>query len=442
MIETIYSSDGDESGRTSKSQISFKMPKNIRQVGKSNTYRKIYVEDYVMTFIKQLPCGDFSKCKIAVLLGQCNVIENCRNIFISGAVEVHNTDISNDIVFTNDVWTAIYEDIKKFFVEAEIVGWYLGGPDYLLADEDKILKTHIDNFAGQDKILLTFDSLEKEEAFLSYENNKLCKQDGYYIYYEKNEEMQSYIIENKNPSSVEADYEDKVAKNIRTVIESKKGNEEESKNITKLMYAAGTLLAVIVLIVGAAMLRNYDQMRSMQNTLNYLSKNMEDFQSNFEDTDKSSENGEAEAAQSSKGDANSDMVQSSNEGADRAEDDNLHVEVVPGDVTPLPEEDSQSKDSDKDDKDGDTPISDKELAEDNKIETKPTKAAATPKPEKEESSKPAKKEINYYVVVEGDTLADISYKLYKTYTKVKTIMKLNDITDQDLIYAGQKLIVP
>ena len=47
------------------------------------------------------------------------------------------------------------------------------------------------------------------------------------------------------------------------------------------MYAAGTLLAVIVLVVGAAILNNYDQMKSMQDTLNYLSQNMEEVQSNF-----------------------------------------------------------------------------------------------------------------------------------------------------------------
>jgi nucleoid-associated protein YgaU len=50
--------------------------------------------------------------------------------------------------------------------------------------------------------------------------------------------------------------------------------------------------------------------------------------------------------------------------------------------------------------------------------------------------------VNYYIVVEGDSLAGISYKLYKTYTKVDKIMQLNNITNQDLIYVGQKLIVP
>ena len=93
-------------------------------------------------------------------------MDNCRNIFISGAVEVKDIDSAIEIAFPNDIWTNIYEEIKKYFVETEIVGWFLGGPGYLLEDKDKISKAHVDNFAGQDKTLLTFDNMEKEESFL------------------------------------------------------------------------------------------------------------------------------------------------------------------------------------------------------------------------------------------------------------------------------------
>ncbi|MDD3173858.1 MAG: LysM peptidoglycan-binding domain-containing protein [Herbinix sp.] len=458
MIETIYSNDNGEGDKSRQTGTSFKMPKNIRQVGKSNINKKIYVEDYVMTFIKQLAGGDYAGCSIAVLVGQCIKIENCRNIFISGAVEVNGIDTVNDIVFTNDTWTTIYEDIKKYFVETEIVGWFIGGPGYLLSEEEKILKTHVDNFAGQDKILLTYDNMEKEETFLSYENNRLCSQDGYYIYYEKNEEMQTYIIDHKKSQSSDEGYDDKISKDIRTVIQNKKPPEEDSKNITKLIYAAGTLLAVIVLIVGAAMLRNYDQMKSMQNTLNYLSKNMEEVQAIFADSDTTAETDTAaEKDTTSKKDASTEtstnsvtegqaaITQGALEDASVTEEGNLEVEVVSGNVKPLAEDKSQSDSEDS--KDSGT-VSDKELAEKATVTEAPakkdTKTSEVTKDtsQKKASSDTAKKEVNYYTVGTGDTLADISYKLYKTYTKVDRIMELNGIEDQDLIYVGQKLIVP
>jgi LysM repeat protein len=410
------------------------MPKNVRQIGKNNSFKKIYVEDYVMTYIKQLTGGDFSSCKFAVLVGQCIRLENCRNIFISGAVEVSDVDITADTIFSNDTWGKIYEEIKKYFVETEIVGWFIGGPGYLLEDKEKITKTHVDNFAGQDKTLLTFDNMEKEESFYSYDNNRLTKLEGYYIYYEKNEEMQSYMIENKEPLSSEVNYDDRVSREMRTVLQSKKPVVEESRGITRLMYAAGTLLAVIVLVVGAAILNNYDQMKSMQDTLNYLSQNMEEVQTIVaedrmtEAIDSHTSVVEGQASDLSEEEASTDHFDKSEDG-----EDSLDVEMVPGEVEPLEVEVKQeTEDQDTIDQDAEDQDTEETKAEDpEEDDSKQAKVS-----EKDE------KPVNYYIVVEGDTLAGISYKLYQTYTKQSKIMELNNIQDKDLIYVGQKLIVP
>lgn len=431
MIETIYSNESGEDGGNGKVPISFKMPKNIRQVGKSNSIKKIYVEDYVMTFIKQLAGGEYSGYKIAVLIGQSVRLESCRNIFVSGAIEVKDIDTSGEFTFSNDTWSAIYEDIKKYFVEAEIVGWFLGGPGYLLGDEEKIHKLHVDNFAGQDKVLLTFDNMEKEEAFFSYENNRLSKQEGYYIYYEKNEEMQNYMIEHKGEQSTEVDYDDKVSRDIRTVLQNKKPPEEDKKSITRLMYAAGTLLAVIILVVAATMLNNYDQMNKMQNKIDGLYENMVAIQSLFQDDD--------EVSQTS-AEVSDNMVDSEEDATD---DQSLNVEVVPGEVEPLDdasaEPDSQEGDDKKDDnKDNDNEnSSDEELANDAEDTTDASDQEAA-----DTEAASTQNEVKHYTVQTGDTLADISYKLYNTYTKVNKIMELNNLENQDLIYVGQKLIVP
>lgn len=437
MIETVYSNDNLEDNRAKRGQAAFRMPKNVRQIGKSNATKKIYVEDYVITYIKQLVGGDFSKCKVAVLVGQSIKIDNCRNIFISGALEVSEVDSVNDIVFTNDTWTKIYETIKKYFVDMEIVGWFLGGPGYLLEDKDKILKAHIDNFAGQDKTLLTYDNMEKEEAFLSFENNRLCKQDGFYVYYEKNDEMQTYMIDHKNAQSAEAEYDDRVSKEIRTKIQNKKPVQEDTKSINRLMYAAGTLLAVIVLVVGAAMLSNYDQMKNMQDTLNYLTQNMV----SSKDITDSMEQDTSSVTSNKMNDAGK-------------EEEGLQVDIMPGKVEPMLEGQDFEQPEEED------LISEEDLAEDTdevapaeEESKKPTQEPVKEQPSKNqeetsntqedtETTVEVQPEVKYYVVKEGDTLAGISFKLYNTYTKVTKIMELNNIENQDLIFVGQKLIVP
>jgi LysM repeat protein len=435
LIETIYSNENGDNEGTSRIQPAFKMPKNIRQIGKSNAAKKIYIEDYVMSYIRQLAGEDYVGCNLAVLVGQCVKLDNCRNIFISGAVKIKDMESTDDLVFTNETWTQIYEDIKKYFSELEIVGWFIGGPGYALSEEEKILKTHVDNFAGQDKVLLTYDSMEKEESFLCYENSRLCRQEGYYIYYEKNEEMQTYIIDHKSGESCEADYEDKVSKNIRAVIQDKQTEKEDNKSVTRLMYAAGTLLAIIVLIIGAAMLRNYDQMKNMQDTLNYLTKNMEEVQAIF------SENGKGDATEI--GDDQAVVTKGATDNNKASEEDGLDVEVMPGNVEPQAEdanrseEDSSATDADQNEDAQNVSDNDKGSTSDKELADGGRETSA-----KGSTKSSAETAVSYYIVKEGDTLAGISFNLYHTYTKVDKIMELNGITDQDVIYYGQKLIVP
>lgn len=421
MLEKIYSNENGDIGQANRLPPSFKMPKNVRQIGNNSSDKKIYVEDYVMTFIRQLAGDNYSSSKTAVLVGQYVRKENAGMIFISGALELEGFDLSTGDTFTNEVWTSIYENIKKYFVECEIVGWYLAGPSYLLEDHEKIRKTHLDNFAGQDKTLMTYDSMEREEAFWFYKDNKLAKQEGYYIYYDKNEDMQTYMIEHNNKGSQEAEYDDRVAKEIRAVLDNKKPEKKEkrksveSKGAPRLIYAAGTLLAVILLIAAAAMLDNYDQMKTMQDTLDSLAKN---YQLNYKESggiDNTLEAAVLENAQAREDTGEiSDPVESG-EGEDVGEE-SLDVEILPGDVSPIEED----------------PVSPSEKP-DKKVTDKPTN-----KPDES----PSENEKKYYTVSAGDTLAGISYKLYDSPNYITEIMRLNNIDDENYIYIGQKLIVP
>ena len=49
---------------------SLKLPKNIRQVGKPGEKMKIYVEDYVITYINQIARESAEQQCLAVLLGR------------------------------------------------------------------------------------------------------------------------------------------------------------------------------------------------------------------------------------------------------------------------------------------------------------------------------------------------------------------------------------
>ena len=424
MLEKVYSNENGDIGQGNRLPPSFKMPKNVRQIGNNSSDKKIYVEDYVMTFIRQLAGDNYSNSKTAVLVGQYIRMDNASMIFISGAIELEGFDLSTGDTFTNEVWTSIYENIKKYFVECEIVGWYLAGPSYLLKEQEKIRKIHVDNFAGRDKTLMTYDSMEREEAFWFYKDNKLAKQEGYYIYYDKNEDMQTYMIDHNNKGSQEADYDDRVSKEIRAVLDNKKPEKKdkiekianvEGKGAPRLVYVAGTLLAVILLIAAAAMLDNYDQMKTMQDTLDSLASN---YQLNYKEPANIENPLEAAVLENAQARDDTEETVDPFESGESEEvgGENLDVEILPGDVSPI--EEDPVKVSDKPDK---------------KVTDKPTS-----KPDKS----PGEKEKKYYTVSAGDTLAGISYKLYDSPNYISEIMSLNNIDDENYIYIGQKLIVP
>ena len=51
-------------------------------------------------------------------------------------------------------------------------------------------------------------------------------------------------------------------------------------------------------------------------------------------------------------------------------------------------------------------------------------------------------EDDYYVVQKGDTLDTISQKVYGDSSQAEAICKMNGLSDGNLIYIGQKLLLP
>ncbi|MFU0827694.1 MAG: LysM domain-containing protein [Lachnoclostridium sp.] len=443
--------------------VPVKMPKNLRQVGSVGSRSKvIYIEDYVMTYIRQLSDKEYSGCRVAVLLGYYVKTENSKNIFVKGAVEMTNTDFSNGIVLSDEGWTSVFENIKKYFGDTEIVGWSLIGPGFFIESDEKIRKVHMENFQGKDKILLKLDSIEKEESFYICENNHLVQQTGYYIYYDKNEEMQSYMVDTKEGVSEESGYSDHTTQKIRHVIQEKKDRKDD-RSVIRLLYAASTLLAIIVLVIAATILDNYDKMRSMETALNNISQSLKLNQQNTDETDTGKpdisqqedntkeDNTDTGGASDSEADVDADNkasdMESNNGNADKVE-----IETVKGDVTASPENNAapeESEDMEKSNEEN-SKSSSESGGNRNNNETAPEvnkdNNSADDSNDKAEKANDMAVEtsnsVKYYIVQPGDSLAAISFQLYHTFSYMDEIKELNGIEDEDKIYVGQKLIVP
>ncbi len=426
MIEKIYSDEKEDSRDWSKNNIMFRMPKNIRQIGQPDDMKKIYIEDYVMTYARQLAMKDYSNYQVTVLLGQFIKIDGVKSIFISGAVEVKDARIESTQTFSNEVWTDIYEDVKEYFKNVEIVGWYISKARMPLEITENILKMHIDNFAGQDKTLLMYDCVEKEESFYVYHDNNLLKQKGYYIYYEKNEAMQDYMVDHKHNSSIDEGYEDIAMREIRQVLNTKKEkfDEREQKSLVSILYVASTLLAIVVLIIGATMLNSYEQMKNIEQALEVITEKV--MQQDKEPAQVKQPITNVEEPKITEIETMSGNIEKIKEGFDEIEEE----EVKPKRAVPEENIVSQEKVVSQEDNE--------KIKAEQKVETKEVVAPAKKKKEvAKQVTRP-----KYYTIKEGDSLITISKKYYNSVDYVDDILKANKIEDQDMILIGQKIVLP
>lgn len=252
-----------------KKDVLFCMPKNIRQIGQPEENRKIYIEDYVMSFVRYLGKESTNTYKTAVFLGEYREWEGNQCIFIKGAIEVEGIDIEEGKCFPKEVWEKIYHSIEENFKNGSIVGWMLTKAGIPLETTEILEKIHIDNFSGQDKTLMLYDTLEREECFFIFEKKHLKKKEGYYIYYEKNQEMQNYMLKKKGimPSEKVDDYAIKEMKKRMEGMEEAKRKKMKARKKLKV----ASILGVAVLL--GILWQNREMIRELGDTEETFSEN-------------------------------------------------------------------------------------------------------------------------------------------------------------------------
>jgi LysM repeat protein len=456
VIEIVYSKEND------KKDEYLRLPKNIRQIGIPNETRKVYIEDYAITFINQLAARCMDEPRAAVLVGNTTYNNSCEYIFIGGVVEVDDVKIDTDSIdFTEKTWTGIYNKIKKYFPNQDIVGWFLSSQAFHRESSDHIIKAHIDNFAGSDKVFMKIDPLENEEIFYVFQNGHFVRQMGYYIYYEKNEEMQEYMVQGKEKDREKEErpleqVEDHAAKSFRSIIQERK-DEKHQKKMTTFMYSTSTFLVMIVVVIGITMINNYDKMKSMEQTLNSISRvvNNEDekiatdwFADNKE---QSEEESNSEQAATTTEDLN---VEASTDATQEVMNQSaIPVENVAGNVEKQEEPTQENTEQSSTDQTTTEQATTDQTATQqtagtvtevtsSEEEVKQNLEASSESSTSQEESTQVAAQPKTYTVQKGDTLAKISLKLYNTQDMVSKICELNNIQNDNKIQAGQTLLLP
>lgn len=391
----------------SETEKEWKLPKNTRQIGEEIGEKRLYVEDYVVTYLNRL--ANEKDVARAILIGTVKEQNLYPYIFIDGAVEVE------DYHMDEKQREEFEKKIEMEFGIRKIMGWFLSSKEGPVIYNQEVLDTYRQCFAEENQVLLVSDPLEEELNAFFMEDEMLTEQPGYQIYYEKNLPMQNRLIEKNIGKSREkgAENKDDAIHRFRELVKLKKTEketEEEKKN-GWLTYIASGFLVMTILALGVTIIYSYDRMKQVEQSLAILSNHV-DSQKEYV----------------------TDQPESAEEVISHIKDVTEETETVSLEDITVEEETFAG-------------ATFWNQTEQKKTEPE-TEAVSEKETAAETESQDAQNTIGNvtarasYTVKMGDTLAGISQMYYGTTEKVQEICSLNGITDEDPILPGQKILLP
>ena len=419
------------------------LPKNFRQIGSAEKSTKVYIEDYVYTFMRKL--SQERELTVGALIGSNVVREDTECVFISGMVKALGYSVGDDrISITDDTWAQVFENVKRYFDGLTVCGWFISSPDSRLCSEGSVSGIYSCN--NRNDSLLYIRDRENDEDFVY----RVTAQDkillsGYYIYYERNEQMQEYMIDTSGAKSV-----DPPPVNIMKKLEDKKKTEvsvleekneemqeaESERSPGRGVYVAASLLLISFLVLGISIYqrsnaniadipvianlsnairgRGSSTNNSTRETADVIIENAQGLINN--DATKESESWQGENAK-----AQPDVIQDETIEAGTNEQP---ADVQPAEITPQAGEAAQPAEI-----------------------TPQAGEAAQPAeitPQAGEAAQPVIAPGGTYVVQAGDTLSSICAKAYgkEDPALIEAIRNMNGLESADYIFVGQVLSMP
>ena len=73
-----------------------KLPKNIRQIGERDQTVRLYLEDYVNTYLRWLYTKGVQDLRVGILLGTSEEHDGTPYLFVDGSLEMDDVEESSD----------------------------------------------------------------------------------------------------------------------------------------------------------------------------------------------------------------------------------------------------------------------------------------------------------------------------------------------------------
>ena len=414
-----------------------RLPKNIRQIGERDPILKLYVEDYVNTYLKRLKPWGGTDLRVGLLLGNVEMRGETPYVFVDGALEMEGVSAEGEaVVFTEEAWKKAYQDIEQIFPKRTVQGWFICGDAGCNLSPLNYWKLHGQYFSGKNQLMYLNSGLEGEEAISTTSAAGFYRLKGYCIYYERNQMMQDYMVLRKDARRVETSGDDRVIRDFKKRMDERKNEAVHERGTVHLLTGLCGVLTVTVLAGGVAMFNNFQKMQQMESVIASVLPGGTMMEETIPD--------------------------SSGKGFTTAEEPDYLIEEAEGNISPIQstrtenETEGAAEAAAAANVQGESgsyvvpetmsPVKPSTAEETKKAE--PESGGAVPAQEEQKEDRQSKEaaaaDTNYHIyqVASGETLYGICFQVYGNLDHLEEICSINGLESENSIYAGQKLLMP
>lgn len=375
------------------------LPKNIVQIGKPDKTHKIFVEDYVVSYIKQLNKSCEGRAVGLALYGRFYEEEGHRYYFLYGASVI--TGLEHRGPYLTQVEKEEIADVgKRYFEEYDFLAWC---------------------------------SVKEEpvDGFYVMVQGKGIEVNGYACFYEKNESMLNYMLllsrQEKKEESADGGAEDrKPARGEWRTTDYVKTAEKSAREVpvfrstakkTEYLKMAAAAMFLVLCVIGITTLNDYEKLEDLQVAARQVIAGITEQKLPDEKKPGQALSGNTAAVQEDTGYVSTDKTQAGQDSADAAQMEQTAAGAVQTEQTTTDAAEAGQNSEDE-------MQTEQSSADDAQIAQTSADAPVS------------------YTIVKGDTLINICMKQYGSLDKLQEICEMNDIANPDSIAVGQTILLP
>lgn len=389
MAEEMFRQKGEEWENKLYQYDSF--PENVRQIGESGVRPRVYIEDYVMTEMRRI-FREEKEGSIILFVGKEGEGNTSGALFIYGGIEIALDAETKTL--QQQQWDQLREELETYFPGGEIFGFGCGTWMWTSQVDQQIHVLQEEQLKDISRFLFLADLSEGEEKLFYFGEDGFFQLPGYYVYFARNPRMQEYMLrkqqEKEEIASFEDDYEDEITKSIRGHMKKK---EIEQEKLQYLTYSLGMVLMVMFIVSVGIMCKNIAKIQHLEKTVKTMSDDMV-------------------------------VVEKKRKAPQAATKVPQAATKAPHSPTSTPQEVTKAP----------------QIT--TSVPRKTTKAPHSPTKAPQKATKKTIEKSIFYIVKRGDTLSDIVWKHYHSFSNMKQVAGVNHIGNSDCIKEGQKIVLP